>query len=131
MRTAAGTDFQALVLAGASNGTGTSAPANYLALTGNTTAPAAGDTTLVGEYAAAGGGLIRALATYAHTAGVASYTLSKTFTMNANDGATATPAKLGVFNAPSVGTLFLETPIPSPPTMVPGDAVACTESVAI
>lgn len=131
MRTSAGADFEALVLSGASNGTGTSAPANYIALTGNTTAPAAADTVLTGEYVATGGGLDRALATYAHTAGTTSYTLTKTFTMNSSDGTSATPAKIGVFNAATAGTLFLETAIPTPPTLVPGDQLTITETVSI
>lgn len=54
------------------------APAWYIALTANSTAPAAGDTTLASEITTAGGGLVRKLATYAHTAGASSYTLFET-----------------------------------------------------
>lgn len=118
-------------MSGASNGTGAYAPANYIALTSNTGAPSAGDTVLTGEYAATGGGLDRALATYAHTAGNSSYTLTKTFTMNSSDGTSLTPAKIGVFNAASAGTLVFETAIASPPTMVPNDQITITETVNI
>lgn len=132
MRTSAGADFQAGVMSSTSStGTGTYAPANYIALTANTTTPASGDTSLTGEYVAASGGLNRAQATYAHTAGTTSYTLTKTFTMNSNDGTTATPAKIGVFNASSSGTMVFETAIPNPPTMVPGDQLTITETVSI
>jgi hypothetical protein len=131
MRTSAGADFEALVLSGASNGTGTSAPANYIALSTNTTVPAATDTTLAGELNNAGGGLNRAQATYAHTAGTSSYTLTKTFTANSSDGASNTIEKIGVFNAASSGTMFLETAVPSPPTLVAGDQLTITENVSI
>jgi hypothetical protein len=58
-----------------------------------------GDTTLTGEIATAGGGLVRAQATYAHTAGTNTSTLTKTFTANASDALPVTVAKIGVFNA--------------------------------
>jgi hypothetical protein len=132
MRTSAGADFQAAVMSStSSNGTGTYAPANYIALSTNATAPASGDTTLAGELNNASGGLNRAQATYAHTAGTSSYTLTKTFTANSNDGASNTIQKIGVFNAASVGTLVFETAVPSPPTLVSGDQITITETVSI
>lgn len=127
MITNAGKDFQSRVMFDtASNGTGSYAAANYIALTANATAPAAGDTVLTGEFAAAGGGLNRAQATYAHTNGTGTTTLTKTFTANANDGASNQVNKGGLFNAPTGGTLVLETPVPNPPTLVPGDSAAIT-----
>lgn len=127
MITNAGKDFQSRVMFDtASTGTGSYAAANYVALTANVAAPAAGDTVLTGEFAGAGGGLIRAQATYAHTNGTGTTTLTKTFTANANDGASNTVNKAGLFNAASVGTLVLETAVPSPPTLVAGDSVAIT-----
>lgn len=127
MITNAGKDFQSRVMFDtASNGSGSYAAANYIALTANATAPAAGDTALTGEFAAAGGGLIRAQATYAHTLGTGTTTLTKTFTANANDGASNTVNKAGLLNAPSAGSLVLETPMPNPPVLVPGDSTAVT-----
>jgi hypothetical protein len=100
MRTNAGRDFQARVMGDtASTGTGSYAPACYIGLTANSTAPAAGDTTLTGEIAS--GTLTRAQATYAHTNGTNTYTLTKTFTSDQS----VTIAKIGVFNASSSGTM--------------------------
>lgn len=85
------------------------AAGNYIALTANSTAPSAGDTTLTAEIATGGGGLIRATGTYAHTTGAATYTLTKTFTANGSDALPVTVAKVGVFNASSAGTLVFES----------------------
>lgn len=130
MRTSAGADHQAAVMASTS---AQPAAANYIGLTANSTTPASGDTTLTGEFSTAGGGLLRKQATYSHTAGTSSYTLAATFTMNSTDGTNATPAKIGVFNAATAGsgTMVFETAIPSPPTMVPGDQLTLTETVNI
>lgn len=132
MRVATGRDFQSKVMGDtASTGTGAYASACYIALTEGVAAPADTDTVLTGELNAAGGGLNRAQAIYAHTAGASSYTLTKAFTMAAADGSTRTPAKIGVFNAASTGTMVFETAIPSPPVMTPGDQVTITETVNI
>jgi hypothetical protein len=136
MRVNSGADFQAGVMSStSSNGTAAYAPANYVALTTDTTAPAATDTTLPSELNNSGGGLNRAQATYAHTAGTASYTLTKTYTMNTNDGSSVQPAKIGVYNgaygASPTPLLVFETAIPNPPTMVPGDQLTLTETVNI
>jgi len=128
MRVAAGRDFQGNVMgATASTGTGIYAAANFIALTESAVAPADADTALAGELTA--GGLARAQAAYAKTAGSSSYTLTKTFT--SADGVTRTIAKIGVLNAASLGTLVFETAVPSPPALVSGDQVALTETVTI
>ncbi len=130
LRTNAGVDHQSRVMFDtASTGTGSYAAANYIALTENATAPAAGDTTLTAELNNAGGGLNRAQATYAHTNGTNTTTLTKTFTKNASDGGTSdtrTVAKAGLFNASSVGTLTFETLVSPTAPMVSGDSVAIT-----
>lgn len=132
LRTAAGRDFQSRVMGDtASTGTGLYASASYIALTENGDAPADGDTSLTGELNAAGGGLNRAQAIYAHTAGATNYTLTKTYTMNANDGGARTPRKMGVFNAAAAGTMPFSSLIPTPPGMVPGDQLTVTETVNI
>lgn len=123
MITNAGKDFQSRVMFDtASNGTGSYAAANYIALTENATAPAAGDTVLTGELTA--NGLQRAQATYAHTNGTGTTTLTKTFT--STDPTARTINKGGLFNAASAGTLVLETAVPNPPSLVSGDSVAVT-----
>jgi hypothetical protein len=113
----------------------TSAPPaafNYIGLTANSGAPAAGDTTLAGEITTAGGGLVRAQAVFAHTNGTSSYTLTKTFTANGSDSLPVTIAKIGVFNAASGGTLGFETLLSSTATLAAsGDALTITDTVSI
>jgi hypothetical protein len=103
---------------------------NYVGLTATNTAPASGDTTLAGEITTAGGGLLRAQATYAHTAGTNTTTLTKTFTANGSDVLPVTLAAIGVFNASTAGTLAYHTLLSStaPLTNV-GDNVTITETV--
>lgn len=126
MRTNAGADFQARVMGDtASTGTGSYAPGNYIGLSTDGTAPAATDTTLTGELT--GSGLQRQQATYGHTAGATTFTLTKTFT--SSDGTSRTIQKIGVFNASSGGTLVFETALASPPTLVSGDQLTITETV--
>ncbi len=108
------------------------AAADYLALTANTTSPSAGDTTLTAEIATASGGLIRAQATYAHTGGAATYTLTKTFTANGNDALPVTIGKVGVFNASSSGAMPWSTLLsPTATISAVGDALTVTETVTI
>jgi hypothetical protein len=73
---------------------------------------------------------VRAQATYAHTAGTNTSTLTKTFTANASDALPVTVAKIGVFNASSAGTMGYETLLNATATLtVAGDNVAITETV--
>lgn len=128
MKTSVGIDKIAAQVSGA-GGTGT---AKYIALTANSTTPSTADTTLTGEIVTGGGGLIRALATYAHTAGTATYTLSNTFTANGSDSLPVTVAKIGVFDAASAGTLVFETLLSSTATLTAsGDSVVVTDTVTI
>jgi hypothetical protein len=125
--TNAGTD---LVL-NASFGTAAQpAAANQMAVSANTTAPAAGDTTLTGEITTAGGGLLRGAATYAHTTGTATATLTRTLTANGSDSLPVTLGKLAVFNAASAGTMAIETLIsPTATLSASGDNVTITDTV--
>lgn len=126
LRTDAGRDFQARVMGDtASTGTGSYASATYIGVTANATAPATGDTTLTGEIAS--GTLIRAQATYAHTNGTATYTLTKTFTSDQ----TVTIAKIGIFNASSAGTMVFETSLNATASLVSGDQLQITETVTL
>ena len=81
------------------------ATANFIALTADATAPAAADTTLASEITT--NGLGRAQAADAHTAATSTSLLSKTFTYTGSSPVTI--AKVGLFNAASVGTMALET----------------------
>lgn len=123
MRTNAGTDFQSrAMLDTASTGTGSYAAANYIALTENSTAPAAADTALTGELTASG--LQRQQGTYAHTSGTNTTTLTKTFT--SSDATARSIAKAGLLNASTAGTLAFTTAVPNPPSLVSGDSLAVT-----
>ncbi len=115
-------------------------PARWMALTDSATAPAATDTTLPGEiFGSSTTGLSRQVAVYGHTAGVASYTLTKTFTMIAADGASRTVTGIGTFAhavtaAPTAGTsgsLVFRTAFGTAAGMVPGDQLTPTQTVAI
>lgn len=106
------------------------APAWYMALTANSTAPSATDTTLAGEITTAGGGLVRKLATYAHTAGTNAYTLTATFTANGSDSLPVTVAKIGVFNSIASGLMVFETLLSATATLTAsGDPVTVTHSI--
>jgi hypothetical protein len=78
------------------------AQCNYIALSNDSASPAAGDTAVASEITS--NGLGRAQATYTHSAGATSYTLSHTWT------ATGTQAsqKTGILTASSAGTLCFE-----------------------
>lgn len=99
LRTTAGGDWQASVMG---NTSAPPATMNYIAVTNDAGAPAAGDTTLASEITT--NGLSRAQCTYAHTAGTAAFTCQKVFT------ATGTQAsqKTAIFNASSAGTMGFE-----------------------
>ena len=129
MLTNAGKDMIAAQIAGTS---AQPAAANYIALTANSTSPSASDTTLTGEITTGGGGLVRAQATYAHTNGQSTFTLTKTFTANGSDSLPVTIAKIGVFNAASSGTLAFETLLSATATLTAsGDALVVTETVTL
>lgn len=107
---------------------------NYMALANNATAvvPAATDTTLVGEITTGGGGLIRAQATYAHTTGTNSTTLTKTFTANGSDSLPVTISQDGILNASSSGTLGYKDALNANATLnVSGDNITVTHTVNI
>lgn len=106
------------------------AVANLLALTANTTAPSAGDTSLTGEITTAGGGLIAATGTYAHTTGASTYTLTKTFVANGSDSLPVTVGKVGVKN--SGGAMPWSSLLsPTAQFSAVGDSTAITETITI
>lgn len=128
LRTNSGRDFQSGVMfSTASNGGGAFASATYIGVSADTTAPAAGDVTLTGEIST--GTLVRAQATYAHTTGTSSATLTRLFTSDQ----TITVAKIGVFNNPTfgAGTMVLESLLATVATMVSGDQLSITETITL
>lgn len=117
---------------------GGAAPVNFMALTANATAPAATDVALAGEIVNAGGGLIRQAATYAHTTGTNTYTLTGTYTANSSDVSgiplPVTIAKIGTFDTltGATGVLLHETALSSTATLSAiGDSLTVTQTVTM
>lgn len=103
---------------------------NYMAVSESAAAESAANTTLPGEITTAGGGLLRAQATYAHTAGTNTATLTKTFTVNGSDVLPKVLAKVGVLNAAAAGTLGYEKNLSSTATLsASGDNVTLTYTI--
>jgi hypothetical protein len=108
------------------------APYWYIAITTDSTAPSASDTTLPSEITTAAGGLKRKLATYAHTTGVNSFSLATTFTANGSDTLPAVIAKAGIFNSvvPATGRMQFETLVsPTATLSASGDQLTLTDTV--
>jgi hypothetical protein len=120
--TTAGKDFISAQLGSTSPGTN---GANYIALTTDATAPAAGDTTLTGEITT--GGLARAIGTYSHTAGTNTYQVQKQFTASASFTAVQ---KAGLFTAVTVGTMMAENTFSSV-NLISGDQITITWTITI
>jgi len=109
---------------------GGGAPAIFMGLTADSGAANATDTTLPSEITTAGGGLIRKICAYAHTTGVASYTLTAVFTANGTDSLPVTVAKMGIFTSLLSGQMLFETLLSAPATFnTSGDQLTVTESV--
>ena len=126
MRTNAGRDWQSRIMGDtASTGTGSYASGTWIGLSADVSAPNAANTTLPGELT--GGTMGRAQATYAHTTGAASYTLTRTFTSDR----TVDVAKMGIFNASSGGTLCFETMLDSVAQLKSGDTIQVVETVTL
>lgn len=106
------------------------AVANIISLTANNAAPVLGDTSLAGKITTAGGGLIAGVATYAHTTGATTYTLTKAFTANGSDSLPVTVAKIGIENA---GGVMPWSSLLSPTAQfsAPGDATTVTETITL
>jgi hypothetical protein len=122
-RTNTGADWQAGVLGStSSNGSGAYAAANYMAVSANTAPAYATDVSLPGEIVA--GTMVRVQATYAHTNGTSSYTLTNVFTSDQ----TIILQKLGILNAASGGTLVFETQF-TPAPLNSGDQILIVETV--
>jgi hypothetical protein len=98
------------------------------------------DGTTVSELWFSGGGLRRRLASWAHTNGTATYTVSNTFTANGSDTLPQTIAKIGLFQhfvnttvtTSNSGIILFQTLLSSTATLsASGDNVAITDTVTI
>lgn len=105
------------------------AVSRFMALTENAGAASAASTVLTGEITT--GGCARALATYAHTGGTATLTLSKTFSVTASFPAIH---KIGEFTASTstaAGILVYETVLNADANVINGDSLAVTHTITV
>jgi hypothetical protein len=110
-------------------------PAWFIGISSTNAASVATDTTMAGEITTSGGGLIRAIATYAHSASATTYTLTNTFTANGTDSLPVTVYRDGVFTSMVSGsttTMMLETLLNASATFsLSGDNMALTHTITV
>lgn len=112
------------------------APAWFMGLSASTTAlgTPSTNTSLPSEIVTAGGGLIRKICPYAHTASANTFTLTPVYTANGSDSLPVTVGSMGAFNSMVVGdtteTMLFNTIISATATLtVSGDNLTLTETV--
>lgn len=101
----------------------------YMGLTENASAANASNTALTGEITT--GGAARALATYAHTAGTATFTLQKSYSITASFPAIH---RMGLFtcsNTTAAGIMVFETVLNADANVINGDTLQVTETVTL
>lgn len=91
-------------------------------------------TSLSGEITTSGGGLIRKICPWAHTASANTYTLTPVYTANGSDSLPVTVASIGVFNSMVSGdttqTIMFGTVLNASATLsASGDQLTVTETV--
>lgn len=110
-------------------GAGGIASVRFMALSTNSGAASASDTTLSSEVTTNGGG--RALATYAHTQGAATSTLQTVYSIS---GTITAIHKMGLFCAlTSAGAdpMVFETVLNADATVVNGDSLTVTDTITV
>lgn len=98
----------------------------FMGLTENASAAAAGNTALTGEIST--NGLARARATYAHTAGTSTMTLSKAFTAS---GSFPAVHRMGLFTALTGGIMVFESVLNADANLVSGDTLTVTDTITL
>lgn len=105
----------------------------FVGLNTTNTTPAATDTNLPAEYTTAGGGMIRKIAPYSQTSGVATraITLTPVFTANGSDTLGTTFYVIGVFGSMVAGSglMKFETAMTQATINAVGDQLTVTETV--
>lgn len=99
-----------------------SAVAKWMALTTNSTAPAATDTTLASEIATSG--LSRQAATFGHTGGTNTFTQQSVW--GSITGTVSGISKMALFTAASGGTMVFETLLAVSKSVSSGDTLTIT-----
>lgn len=115
---------------------GGGAPALFIGITSTNITPGSGDTSLSGEITTSGGGLIRKIGVYGHSAGAASYTQTPVFTANGSDSLPVTVYAGGNFTsmvvAATASTMMLETSMTVSATLsASGDGLALTWTISL
>lgn len=108
---------------------GTVGAVRFMALTTNASAAAASNTTLTGEITTNGGG--RALATYAHTYGNATFTLQKAYAIT---GTLTAIHRMGLFScltAAGADPMMYEAVLNLDATVGNGDTLTVTDTVTL
>ncbi len=108
-------------------GPGGLASVRFMGITADASAASAANTTLASEQTA--NGLGRALATYAHTMGAATFTLQKAFSPS---GTVASLHRIGLFAALSAAgadPLIFEAVLNSDASVINGDTLTCTDTI--
>ena len=103
-------------------------PARWIGLTNDATSPVVGGTALTAEITA--NGLARALATFAHTGGATTYTLTKTWTASGAQSAQQAGMFTGGYRAAGGGTLVCWTTFTSA-TLANGDSLQLTWTMTL
>lgn len=101
----------------------------FMGLTTDGTAAAAADTVLATEIT--NNGASRALATYAHTAATATYTLQKAYSIT---GSITAIHKMGLYtakDATAAGIMVFESVLNADATVVNGDTLTVTDTVTL
>lgn len=103
--------------------------ARFMGITADTGAASAADTTLTSEQTT--NGMARAVATYAHSASAATFTLQKAFSVS---GGTTTIHKMGLFTAKdttAAGVLYFESVLNADAIVISGDTLTITDTVTL
>jgi hypothetical protein len=107
--------------------------AAFMGLSNTNITPAITDTTMTGEITTSGGGLIRKIATWAHTSGATTTTLTGVFTANSSDTLPVTIYAMNINTSLLTGsavTMVYETTISTSATLSAiGDQLTVTETV--
>lgn len=105
----------------------------FVGLSNTNITPTATDTTMTGEITTAGGGLIRKIAPFAHTAGTTTTTLTPVFTANGTDSLPVTVYAMNVSTSIKTGsavTQMYETSLSASATLsASGDQLTVTWTV--
>ena len=110
-------------------GAGGLASARFMALTTNSSAASAADTTLAGEITTNGCG--RALATYAHTMGAATFTLQKAFSPSGTFTAIHRMGLFACLTSAGADPMIFETVLNVDATVASGDTLTVTDTLTV